>query len=378
MQFKQSSDAQIVGALYDGVVTADSFELAFSALAKDFDCHSASIVSFDPILPRASAAFGVGVFNSEAQRRYDAEFAGIDPAPAAFAARPSGTGFASNRLFDANYLRGSVFLHEFLRPLGIEETLGGTVASDDGRLAFLTLHRDGGRPAFDDDDIARIELLLPHVARALQLRRAFARLETNAALLAGMIDRLPAGVLMATADNSTVHVNRAALAIAARGDGLWLDRKGLLHAKDQAAERSIGRHINAVLAGQAGGVVRAPRNGARPYGVLVAPLPSGSAFGDEPGGAGRGVLILIHDPDAQLAGTEEAIAAVFGLPMGTARLIAALVRGEELKDYAARHSLSYETIRYHLKSAYARTGARSQARLLQLVTRALTEFGDGG
>ena len=374
------SNARILAGLYDGVVTADSFDLAFSALAKDFGCHSASVVSFDPVVPQASAAFGVGAFDAAAQRRYDTDFASIDPAPAVFAARPSGTGFASNRLFDRDYLRRSVFLHEFLQPLGIEETLGGTVASNDGRLAFLTLHRDNGRRAFDENDIARIKSLLPHVTRALELRRAFARLETKASLLSSMIDRLSAGVLVLFADDragpSVAHVNQAARSIVARADGLWLDRKGWLHAKDRSAGHPISGHIRDVLAGGAGGVVRVPRSSLRGYVVLVAPLPACSEFRPEAAAPNQvGVLILIHDPDAETAGGAETIAAIFGLPMGAARLVEALMQGEDPKDYASRRGLSYETIRYHLKSAFARTGARSQTRLMQLVTRALSELG---
>jgi DNA-binding CsgD family transcriptional regulator len=65
---------------------------------------------------------------------------------------------------------------------------------------------------------------------------------------------------------------------------------------------------------------------------------------------------------------------IFGLPLAAARLVAALVQGEEAKDYAAKNGLSYETVRYHLKVAFARTGARSQSRLLQMVTKALSNL----
>ena len=54
----------------------------------------------------------------------------------------------------------SPFLHEFLRPLDIEETLGGVVSARDGRLAMVTVHRGNDRRPFHDDEIAAIELLL--------------------------------------------------------------------------------------------------------------------------------------------------------------------------------------------------------------------------
>ena len=82
------------------------------------------------------------------------------------------------------------------------------------------------------------------------------------------------------------------------------------------------------------------------------------------------MLILVHDPDAR-AFAPETIVTVFGLPPATARLVSALAQGDDAVAYGKRHGLSYDTVRYHLKTAFARTGARSQARLLQLITRAL-------
>jgi hypothetical protein len=44
----------------------------------------------------------------------------------------------------------------------------------------------------------------------------------------------------------------------------------------------------------------------------------------------------------------------------------------------AQGSGSPATVRYHLKTAFAHTGVRTQSRLVQRVTRALTEFGVRG
>ena len=48
--------------------------------------------------------------------------------------------------------------------------------------------------------------------------------------------------------------------------------------------------------------------------------------------------------------------------------------GDDLKSYAEKRGLSYNTMRYHLKTAFARPAAH-QSRLVQHVTSALTEFG---
>ncbi len=365
-------DGRLVAALYDGIVDATALEQAIDAIARRRGCVSASIVSFDPLMPKAAIALSSGVFDDSAKRRYEADFAAHDPAPAAFAAAASGTVFASNRFLSSDYLRRSVMLHEFLRPLGIEETIGGTVSAKDGRFAFFTVHRGPDRAEFDDDEIAGVEAILPHINRALQLRRAFAKLETTAALLGGVIDRLSAGVVVLHGDGLVAHVNAAALAIAAREDGLWFDRKGLPHAVDRAAERLLTRYRLDVMAGGAGDIVRLPRRDQRqPYALLVAPLPASAALS---AGTQRGVLFLFHDPDMQSANMAQTIASIFQMPQGAALVVAALMEGEDAKTYAEKRNISYETVRYHLKTAFERTGMRSQGRLMQLVTRALSEL----
>ena len=200
---------------------------------------------------RPAAAAGVGGVRRRLLRCGGAahlrcRFAAHDPAPPLMAARPSGTAFASDRLFSAEFRSKAVPLHEFLRPLGIEETLGGALSSPDGRLAFLTVHRGPIARLSTTPKIAAIERHPPaRRACALRLRRVLhgARCEARAELLAAVIDRLAAGIVVVGGDGAVQHVNRAALDIAARGDGLWLDRSGLPHAADQAAERVLFQHV---------------------------------------------------------------------------------------------------------------------------------------
>jgi GAF domain-containing protein len=368
-------EAVLIAALYDAIVDGAALEQAISSIARRLGCHSSSIVSFDPLAPQAAVALSTGAFDDQARRRYERDFAAHDPAPAIFAAAPSGTALASNRFLSRDYLRKSVMLHEFLRPLGIEETIGGTVSSRDGRFAFLTVHRGADRAEFNDDEIASVEILLPHVNRALQLRRAFAKLETTSTLLGVVIDRLSAGVVVMHSDGVVAHVNAAARALAAREDGLRLDRNGLVHAADFGAERSLTRFRLDVMAGGPGGIVRVPRRDLhQSYAVLIAPLPPSAAAFASSAQPGRSVLFLIHDPTVQLPDTAQTIAAIFAMPKGTAQLVAALIDGEDTKSYAEKRAISYETVRYHLKTAFERAGVRSQGRLLQVVSRALTEL----
>jgi DNA-binding CsgD family transcriptional regulator len=247
-------------------------------------------------------------------------------------------------------------------------------SSRKGHFALLGVQRGADRRAFKRSEIQTLEGITPHLGRALQLRRTFVRLGVKVDALVETIDRLAAGIIVLGSEGGEIHVNSAAREIAARNDGLWLDRNGALHAAERGAERVLVRICADVRAGGAGGIVCVPRREeARPYAVLAAPLPAGAAIAGTDCGA-PSLLIVIHDPDARIAAAPESIAAIFSLPDATARLIAALAEGVEAKSYAEQQGITMDAVKFHLKTAFAKTGLRSQARLLQAVARALADL----
>jgi DNA-binding CsgD family transcriptional regulator len=131
-----------------------------------------------------------------------------------------------------------------------------------------------------------------------------------------------------------------------------------------------------VASGGAGGVVRVPRpHGKTAFAIMVAPLAldAGLEVGRR---RSRETLFVIHDPLQRLPPAPQLVAEMFGLSLGSATLVAALAAGGDLKDYAERAGISMNTVRFHLKTAYARTGVHRQADLVRLVIAALRDLGD--
>jgi hypothetical protein len=369
-------DTQFLDALYLGVRDRAGFDHAMDVLCDIFDVPSAALLDFDAVRPEVSVQATVGVFSGEALHRYQRDFATIDPAPPAFIKRPAGTAISTDRMLAEEKRRPGAFFSEFFRPLGLEECLGGTLASTNGRFAMVGLHRSRDRKPFDDDDMARLERLMGHLGRALQLRRSFIGLERAAGAMSEVCDRLAAGVAALDEQGRGLFVNAAARAIAAAGDGLSIDRNGRPFAADRTANSRLAGLESDVRAGGAGGVMRVPRGAGRPpYGVVVAPF-----FIDQTTDEGRsrphGVMFVIHDPLVQPQPVAATIGALFGLPQATANLVAAIAAQQELADYAERTGISMNTVRYHLKTAYARVGVKRQSELVRLVTAALRDLTD--
>lgn len=372
-----SSEADFLDLLYRAVIDGEEFKRVLEFAQSMFNCRGGAFVSLDAGAPAANITMTSGVFD-EHGRLYAEQFIQIDPAPAIFARLRPGTASATDRMLTPEEQATLPFVHEFFRPIGLTETLGGNLFSDRACFSLIGLQRGDDRPPFDDDEIARLERLMPHLTRALQLRKAFLGLEIRNLALQTAIDRLPAGVALLAADGGAIFVNAAMQKIAQRADGLSLDRSGRPLITNLVARRRFDALIDDVAKGGAGGALAAPRSSdARDYAVLVAPSPPPFAHlpWDKPGLAGA--LVLVHDPGNRTQTAPEILEQTLHLPKGAARLVAALAADDDLRSFAEREGITIHTVRFHLHTALARTGARTQAELVRLAVRLLRDFALG-
>jgi PAS domain-containing protein len=375
------AETRFLDVLYDGVTDGNELQGAVERIQEMFSCRAAALLWIDVQKPEINFARISGVFN-ECGRLYLEQFAAIDPAPEVFARLPAGTASSTDRLLTPQQRHSHPFVQEFFRPIGLVETLGGTLFSDQARFSLIGLQRGNDRAQFDDDDIAKLERLMPHIARALQMRRAFFSLEAKNLGFQAAMDRLPAGVVMLDSDGVAMFVNAAMRAIARRADGLALDRAGRPLPLNLAARRRLDALLDNVAKGGSGGILAVKRAaGMRDYVMLVAPSPSSLARFEWDRRGHIGAIVLVHDPAARTKDAAEILQHGLHLPKGAAKLTAALAGADDLQSFAEREGITIHTARFHLRTALQRTGARTQAELVRLAMRllrdvALAERGD--
>jgi GAF domain-containing protein len=365
-------EQKIIDAIYRGACDPTELERAIELIGQYFDSSGASLGEFDQVNPEAQFTVGVGITDAAFLRSY-ARYADFDPAPMKFAALQTGTATTTDRIFTPEFLRTCMFLNEFFRPYGIEGTLGAPLLSAAGRFAIIGMHQGTGQDSFDDDHIIRLERLTPHLARALQIRRVFLQSQTRHELLESIVNRNTAGIIAISAEGPSLFVYAAARAIANARDGISLDRQGRLLPADHAAAKRLAALQSDVLRGGAGGLIYIKRPSDRPaYVALVAPLPSTEDILQR---TRRGILIVIHDPSRRIVSTVQRLAHVLQVRLGAAKVVEALLAGIELKDYSEREGISMNTVKFHLKTAFERTGSRSQADLARRALLAINDLG---
>lgn len=371
------AEARFLDALYRGVTDGGELALALQIVQEMFNCRAGALVSLDALAPATNVAMASGVLD-EYGRLYLEQFAKIDPAPAVFARLPSGTASSTDRILSPEQRHNDPFVHEFFEPIGLVETLGGNLFSDHARFSLIGLQRGKDRPQFDDQEIAKLERLMPHVTRALQLRRTFSRVEALNLGLQATVDRLPAGLVLLDTDGAALFVNAAARTIAQRGDGFSLDRNGRPLPINLEARRRFDVLLADVAKGGAGGILTVPRaTSPRDYVVLVAPSPSSLAQVEWEHRGRPGAIVLVHDPVMRARPVPDILEQGLHLPKAAARLVASLAADDDLKSFAEREGVTIHTARFHLRTALARTGARTQSELVRLAVRLLRDFALG-
>ena len=372
MQNSAGIECKIIDTIYRGACDPAEFDRAVELIAQYFDSSGAILAEFDQTSSDAQLAIGVRAVDHAFFANY-AQYAALDPAPRAFAALTTGTASTTDRLFSADFLRTNIFLNEFLRPRGVDATLGGPLISDGGRFAMFGIFQATHREPFGDEEVARFERLAPHLTRALHIRRLLLQSELRGQALEAVVNRNATGMVGVSGEGPALFVNDAARAIAGARDGISLDRHGRPMIADRAAAKRLAALEADVMRGGAGGIVRIHRpSGRPPYVVLVSPLPSGEDLVPK---VRSGVLFALHDPNRRIGSTAQSIAHLLHLPLGAAKIVNAILQGIELKDYAEREAISMNTVKFHLKTAFDRTGSRSQADLVRRALLALNDLG---
>lgn len=221
--------------------------------------------------------------------------------------------------------------------------------------------------------------LLPHLQRALSIRRQLDASERARRSLADGLDRLAVGVCVLDGRGYPLHSNRSARAVFNAGDGLRATPQGIVAAcaSDGRGLRAVIRAVRDPLASDlspASTVVRR-RSGQRPYVVFSSPLGS-PANGRDSSIREPAVVLLIVDPEHTAQASDDILVRLFGMTPTEARVSVLLLQGRSVAEIQEALAITQNTARSHLKRIFAKTRTRGQADLIRTLLVA-TAIGAG-
>lgn len=231
----------------------------------------------------------------------------------------------------------------------------------------MFLSRPADAPSFDVDAIVAMQLLQPHLVRAMQIRRRLESVELDKRQALEVLDDLESGVLLVDAHGSVLHANRVAADVLAAGDGLRVTHSVLVCAQaddTRALLRLLGASATtAVVEPNPMHAVRRA-SGKRPLSVLVVPL-RGERLGLAAPSATA--IVFIADPERATPASAAALRRLYSLTAAEARIALALLEADRLAEVGERLGISISTVRTLLQRVFDKTDTHRQAELVRLL-----------
>lgn len=302
------------------------------------------------------------------RHKYKEHYVHIDTLIPAIARQPVGSVQQTAILMPENFFTGE-FYNDYALPQGQAHTVGCVLTRNRSQLVILGLHRPDRKHSYQAHETALLELLLPHLQRAVRLSQYLQQLSGEVNATHEALHRLTIGVILVDAAGAPLFLNKQAEAVIAAGNGLTISRNRL-----QAPTWSETQTLHTLIFEAAqtmeksgGGMSTTAPGMAQPLSILVMPVGKEQATGFQLDNARVAAALFIGSAGQQMEFSLDVLSQLYGLTRAEARLATALANGLSLEMMADRFSLSVHTLRSQLKSCFRKTGTHRQTELVKLV-----------
>ncbi|HWA01332.1 MAG TPA: helix-turn-helix transcriptional regulator [Caulobacterales bacterium] len=282
--------------------------------------------------------------------------------------------FLFDELMPPEEQRGNEYWQTIIRPLNIGSGLLGVVrtADDNQKPVILNYYRRVGAPPFTRRDADALNLLLPHVRRALGIL-----LDSNAAAdphVGELYDSLSAPAFLYDAAGKLVHRNQAAHALLQAKLGVSL-RDGRLVLADTEAQRNFEDALTRVIGESwtrkfrtGAELLAQPPAGGSPLVLVVTPLGAENPIAQWAAPV-RCVVFVLEEKLRADATLETRLRRLYGLTSAEAQIGIGIAGGATLPEIARQRGTRPSTVRAQLKGAMAKMLTRRQSQLAAMISR---------
>ena len=374
------TDAAQLGALiesvYDASIDGSRWPGFLSQLAQQLDGVLPTLFVHDARAHSGALSINVG-YEAGTVRAYQQHFAARNLwlRSGSHLLTP-GSVRTSHMMCPRRTLLASEWYSEYCKPLRISQGIGATIHQDSMLTSNVAIFAGEDRADFGGKEIALIKALMPHMQRALKIHMHVAAADLRRCEFAQAMEPLAVGVILVSKDARVIFANGTAQRLLNHRDGLMTDRNGLgaVQLREAAALRALIARTAARIGHPqcGGGLIVSRPHGRRALQLLVSPIrPQQSAHLGE-----RAVAaIYVTDPEQMLEKPEEIFMHLYGLSPAEAKVTAVIVRGRSGRQAADELNLSYNTVKSHLKSIFAKTGTARQGDLIRLIVGCAARMG---
>lgn len=285
---------------------------------------------------------------------FRSHWAAREPVVDIILAQPDGKAFTLEQLGLADWMSTTEFYNDFMVPHGEHHSIYATHYLDRELLVGVAAHRHSDHGAFEEDERAWVQRLLPHVARAAQA----ASLRSDRGLLQAannQLGRQRCGMFalgrhaeLCFANGHGIKLLERADLIDCAGHRIRFTHQADQHAFRRACQAAVSETECVFLSASGRFVLRVeavPWSWARRAVHVL--------FVTELGRAPRGAMKWLRNS--------------FGLTRAEAEVAIALVETTSLEHLASQRAVSIGTVRNQVKVVMAKVGVRKQSELCALL-----------
>ena len=298
---------------------------------------------------------------------YEEHYGAQDPWRPAVLNSPSSIG-TSESVLPLKELQQTEIYNDVLHPYEIPHALFKLIERSPSRVASVAFYRSARLGPFQEENVAVIRYLSPHMERAYRLHAELVSSRQRNAGLVAVLNLLSTGVILLGPSTRIVSMNRSAEQLMAQNDGLGV-RKMTLEAKCAGENTRLTKLIADAIAtsegigASAGGAAIVSRRALPPLQVLVSPVRGWDL--DEVHRVRAAVFIT--DPASRARPSGDALRSVFKLTGAECRLAMLLADGHAPPDISAMVGVTRNTLKSQLASIYRKTGTTRQSQLVRLL-----------
>ena len=347
----QDGFSALLEALYGGLLQQAPWEPFLRALAAWLDATYATLILTAPGMTTPGTILTPDAPTVTADE-YAESFFASDP----FKGLPEGKVTAFAEFLGGEAARDSDFYRDFLAAAGGDQILGVDLRFGSGFEARLRATRDRSLPERE-----AFQAIVPHLRHAIGL---FERLQVSGAehgVYRGTVEQMGVAAIILNRDGRVVRTNVVADRLLEAGDGLTL-ADCRLRLKDGSQRKELEALLKSLDANPAPQRFRIARASGRDLAAIAKPI-AAPAFMR----GGAALALFVSDPGQEAQLEPEAIRDLFQLTRMEANLAVALASGRSLVDAADALGIAHNTARSHLRSIFAKTGARRQSQLVHLL-----------
>jgi DNA-binding CsgD family transcriptional regulator/PAS domain-containing protein len=248
--------------------------------------------------------------------------------------------------------------------------IAGVLECSPQHIGVIAVNRGDEGAEFDTREARLFGVLVPHVRRALGIRRRMRRLASERASLVDAMEAANLGIILVDERARPVFANRYAARLLAAGDGLSIDKEWWA-ATPQATKRlrtSLAQAIavtkrSSLETGEM--VIALPRQSGPPLRAAITPVSRHNRLVNAPGRASA--IAFLVDPALTPVAPAERLAGLFALTPAEAGVAALFAAARTTLEISGELGITRETVRTHVKRVLAKSGATTQAQFVHLV-----------